>query len=344
MFETGQLVRLAGEIDPVTIDDAVSHGDEGWTLHVADAGGNRTVDLTDREAAEVEVLPGNGASPTQGPGPGQERLADHGVPALGGPGHDLGSEDTAQFGDERTPVESTAASAEEGSEPGRAAAGAPPSRRSRPRRSRRLWSIAILGLVIAGVVAAVVLATRPRERKVMDNFNVERPSLSGSRPTIGAPHTTWAVPSGSFAVTGGYAVAPDPGSTSIATIDVGSPVRSVRADLGAVANGAGIVFRYQDPSNYWSLSAGVPYGTWGISKTLGGFTSYVGNTGLTLDPAGGTVEVRLTDTLIKVLLGGKERQVVFDESLNRATKAGLYAYPTDAGTTRWRRFTVVGRP
>ncbi len=339
MFESGQRVRLAGERDPVVIDEVARAGERGWTLFVADPLGKRQIDLTNREAGEVEVLPVADAAP------GDATLGDSGSsPAVTTVGADtVPGEKVSSIAAPTMVVEAT--------EAGARAVDAPPrsgSEHPEPRRSRRtLWVVlaATLGLVaVAGVVAAVLVVSRPKPRSVYDSFSGQRTSLSGSRPTSGAHGVLWAVPVGSFSVANNAAIADSTASTSIATIDVGSPVRSVRGDLDSVGNGGGFVFRYQDPSNFWSLTAATPYGTWNVYKTIAGSTSYVANTGLTLDPSGGMVEVRSAPDLIQVFVGGTRQQVIFDPALNAATQAGLIASPTAQGTTRWRDITVTGAP
>ena len=198
----------------------------------------------------------------------------------------------------------------------------------------------IVSLVAATVIVVVVKG--PRATSVKDQFSDIRASLDGSHPT-GGGEAKWKVASGAFAINDNAAFAPATGIVSIATIHVEKHLTAVRVEVSPVGDGSGIVFRYVDPQDYWSLTAAASYGTWNISRVVHGERQFVGNTGLGLNRAGSTIAIEITDQFIRVLIDGVQRQVVFDSALKSGAGAGLIAASEDDGATRWRKFQITGR-
>lgn len=209
-------------------------------------------------------------------------------------------------------------------------------------RARRSGVIAaaVLGvLVVAGVVIGA-LATGDSEEggapATFDGFDGSG-ALDGRVTPEGL---TWTVPVGAFEVDEGT-VAADDGVVSIAVLDIDRPLQRVDAEFDDVADAAGIVFRYRDQANYWSIVAAERFGTWNVNKVVQGEVSFMGNTGVGLSPEG-TLEVRLSGPTIRVLVNRQERTALVDGDLQTASGAGLISSDDSAGA-EWSAFGVLGQ-
>ena len=136
---------------------------------------------------------------------------------------------------------------------------------------------------------------------------------------------------------------PDPkAGGALATVKMEGTVTRVTGKLEAVASGSGLVFRYADPQNYWSITASVPYDTWNLSETVGGITNYVANTGsYSLHPKATTVEVRLNGSNIVVVIDGTVAQRLTINDLRQANGVGMVATASDRTRTRWTSLTAT---
>jgi hypothetical protein len=98
-------------------------------------------------------------------------------------------------------------------------------------------------------------------------------------PPGGGP--AWRIEAGTWEVADGQAAATGSGGDrSLAVVRLPGGEGAVQLTLSHVANGAGVVFRYRDRRDYWSVSAVPFYATWAITKTVGGRSTLVANTGL----------------------------------------------------------------
>jgi len=155
------------------------------------------------------------------------------------------------------------------------------------------------------------------------------PSSLGAVPE-GPP---WRAEAGTWGVVAGQAAVTTPAQGhSLAVVPLGGGDGTVQVRLAKVVNGAGIVFRYQDPLNYWAVVAVPYYATWAVSKTVGGHTSGMGSTGLSAVQDGTTVAVRLVGGTIDVAVEGQVRRTVADADLRRAPSVGMVA-PAGTGAS-----------
>lgn len=88
----------------------------------------------------------------------------------------------------------------------------------------------------------------------------------GALPS-GAP---WVVQSGSWAIRSGEAVVaqPEPERRNTVFVATGYPDPQAQVRLTTVANGAGMVFRYQGECNFWAVYAVPEYATWNVEKVI----------------------------------------------------------------------------
>ncbi|MBW3641301.1 MAG: hypothetical protein KY447_00140 [Actinobacteria bacterium] len=169
------------------------------------------------------------------------------------------------------------------------------------------------------------------------------------------PNTLGAVPSGpawsnatgTWGIAGeqAYVASPSTGRNH-AVVDLGQPGGAVEVKLNRLTEGAGLVFRFQDPENYWAVVAAPSYATWAVVKVVEGNEEVVGNTGLSPIANGTTIGVRMNDTTIEIVLDHRVVTNIADETLRAASNAGLTAQSmpgVDAASARFDDF-VLGLP
>ena len=122
---------------------------------------------------------------------------------------------------------------------------------------------------------------------------------------------------------------------------MGSGDGRIRFVMSAPGNKSGIVFRFKDDKNYWTLEAVPGLATWNIRRTVDGAAQGVGNVGVSPTGAGTTVEVFLRGDTMDFYVNDVYRTTVVDGSLADGTKAGLAG---DANATaRWSLFAAAPR-
>lgn len=126
---------------------------------------------------------------------------------------------------------------------------------------------------------------------------------------------------------------------NIAVLDLSPGPSAVEVRMAHAAQGAGLVFRYQDPQDYWAVLDVPAYATWSIIKVTKGRATGAGDTGLSPVGDGTTIGVRLLGPRIQVALGTKVVRTIVDPSLDRAGMAGLIA---EGGAATAARFSDFG--
>ena len=112
------------------------------------------------------------------------------------------------------------------------------------------------------------------------------------------------------------------------------------ATLPVVESGAGLVFRYRDPANYWAVLPDVATGTWSVYKTIDGATELVDE--VSASTANGvTITVIQGPVKVRILVEGEDVLLVNDVALARQLQGGLIAPADSDGTARWDRFLVM---
>jgi hypothetical protein len=110
--------------------------------------------------------------------------------------------------------------------------------------------------------------------------------------------------------------------------------------MTVVEDGAGLVFRYQDPSNYWSVTANPSVGTWSVNRVIEGQAEVVGE--LAGSTASGTVvSVTQNGSTIRVLLDGQEALSLIDAALGDRLQGGFIAPPGGTHAARWDRYLLM---
>lgn len=127
---------------------------------------------------------------------------------------------------------------------------------------------------------------------------------------------------------------------SIAVLPGAEGAGLVEVTMPVVEGGAGLVFRYAGPANYWSIVADPTSGTWSVFKTIEGETDLVSDITASTDD-GVTVSTIQQDQGLRILIDGEDVLLIEDRALGEALRGGLIASPDGEGAARWDRFLVM---
>ena len=115
-----------------------------------------------------------------------------------------------------------------------------------------------------------------------------------------------------------------PGSRpTMATVDIGRSDGWIQVSGTTVPDGFALVFRYQDPSNYWRLTAVPGYATWNVFKVVKGSETRVDSIGLANYGNPTTAAVRLKGNAMTFFVDGRETKTFKDPALMKAHRAGI---------------------
>ncbi len=175
----------------------------------------------------------------------------------------------------------------------------------------------------------------------IDQF--DRPDSATSMGDF-APGRPWSADAGTCGIERGGAdlvETSDLRNHPVINLDQGDGGAQVRLDK--VVNGAGLVFRYVGPYNYWAVVAVPDVATWNIIKVVEGDQEVIGNTGQSPTADGSTVGVRLRGDTVDVIVNGRVRKTIVDDFQVDAGKVGITARGPDSGDARFDDF-VAGLP
>lgn len=177
------------------------------------------------------------------------------------------------------------------------------------------------------------------EPMVIDTFDrSDDPSDLGSAGTGQDWETvagTWGIDDDSAVTSGGEGPRP-----SLAVVPEGTGDGLTEVTMTVVEEGAGLVFRYLDPENYWSVTANPGVGSWSVNRVIDGETEAVGEApGPTED--GITVSVTQDGSTVRILLEGDEYLSFTDGALSEQLQGGIIASAGTTGDARWDRFLVM---
>ena len=167
-----------------------------------------------------------------------------------------------------------------------------------------------------------------------------------SATTMGdfAPSRPWSADAGTWGIDSGEAYLVEGGEfRNHSVIGLGQGDGGAQVRLDKVVNGAGLVFRYVGPYNYWAVVAVPDVATWNIIKVVDGDQEVIGNTGQSPTADGSTVGVRLRGDTIDVIINGRIRKTIVDDFQVDAGKVGVTARGPDSGDARFDDF-VAGLP
>jgi hypothetical protein len=155
---------------------------------------------------------------------------------------------------------------------------------------------------------------------IAESFDGNPGSLDG-RAVASTGDLTWKVISGSFQVDSGVVTAKvSSGDHALAVLSGISRIDSFAMGFNTTAADSGLVFRYQDDRNYWSLVASPKYGTWLVDRVVDGKASRIANSGFS---SGSNIEVVLVGGTIQLWVEDLLKTTIRDATLSDATGIGI---------------------
>ncbi len=154
----------------------------------------------------------------------------------------------------------------------------------------------------------------------------------------------WEIPTGgTWATQGGHAMVVTPnktgGNKTLALIDLQSASGAVTVDVGKIAAGWGIVFRYKSPLNYWMIQAAPKFSSYNLVKVEGGKASSIGSTGVSKFDPGTSVGVTFVGNNVTILVNGTPA-FTSKNAPGGGTKVGLILADPGGTASQWGPFTA----
>jgi hypothetical protein len=237
--------------------------------------------------------------------------------------------------------------------------------RSARRRAAGAAGLAKIPIVIAGLVVVVVLVvvlvivTGNDDDPTATEAGEEEPAGSGAARGLmvdtfpeagGTPLETtdsghsWYVVSGEWTVSDGAAsvTPPDGMGAAVIVVDPRQDNGTFTVTLSRVTSGAGIVFRYAGPRNFWYVSAAPQAATWRVVQVVDGEEIEVETLGVAPVGDGTTIGVVLEEGEVTIVVNGEPRSTIEDESLESGSRVGLIARGPGGSDARWSHVVFVG--
>lgn len=204
-------------------------------------------------------------------------------------------------------------------------------------------ALLIIGTVLATIAltkADPVTAVKPIRGTLVDTFSNTEGEDGAGRTDNGRP---WRIVSGDWQIRKGELAvsAPEKAGASIVVADVGSPNFSIRVEVAKVVSGAGLVFRYAGPNNFWSLTAAPKSATWTLTKYSQGQASVPIKLGTAHVRDGTTITVNASGGQITIYVDDVEIKTINDEASKDATQLGLIASGPDRERVRFDDFVAI---
>lgn len=142
--------------------------------------------------------------------------------------------------------------------------------------------------------------------------------------------TAWSSVVGRWGTLGNQAYLFDTGEgRNLAVTDQSQGDGAVGVLVAKVLDGAGLVFRYRGPADYWAVIAVPSYASWAVIKVAGGAEERVANIGPSPTADGTSVAVRMAGNRIDVILDDVLVKTIIDPAMENGetAKAGLTVQP-----------------
>ena len=223
------------------------------------------------------------------------------------------------------------------------------------RRRRRLLVVAgaVLGLGVVVALVGILAAIRDdggdtatdaagTDGVPTDDFNRR---TSFSEVGVAANGDSWSPVAGVWGIDAAQVFLVEPsldGSRNLLVLDVGSPDGELAVVFARVRKGAGLLFRYESPQDYWILAPSPDFGTWAVQRWVDGELDFNENIGLAHSDDGTRAFVRLDGPTLEVQIDDLE-PVTFDIGASDATGAGFSALGEGVSQARWDDFFALPR-
>ncbi|MDQ2724089.1 MAG: hypothetical protein M3Y36_01115 [Actinomycetota bacterium] len=127
----------------------------------------------------------------------------------------------------------------------------------------------------------------------------------------------------------------------LAVVALGQPLASAQVRVVAMVAGAGLVFAYQDPGNYWVVQAEPSYGTWNVVQVQEGNRHSLGNIGEVSAASGTVVSATISGNQVAIAIDGRMVRTLTRPSPVAGLGAGIMASGPDATGARFTDFAVA---
>jgi hypothetical protein len=216
--------------------------------------------------------------------------------------------------------------------------------------------------IAALVVVAVFIVERDNDEDPTGRDEVvqeeERSSLGGARGLVvdtfpedeGTPLEVtdsghpWFVVSGEWTVRDAAAsVAPPEGmGAAVIVVDPRQDHGTFTVTLSRVTSGAGVVFRYAGPRNFWYVSAAPQAATWRVVRVVDGEETEVETLGVVPVGDGTTIGVVLEEGKVTIVVNGEPRSTIEDNLFSSEARVGLIAKGGGGSEARWSHVVYIG--
>jgi hypothetical protein len=220
-----------------------------------------------------------------------------------------------------------------------------------PRRWHRFAGIGLVAVAVVLVVAVVIAWFQDRDNhypgfhneaemselvsRVLAPTNAKVDAFTHDGPLRAVGPWPWkAAVGGAWVSSGGFAHAPSSGGVTV--VDPGRAQVIAQVDVFAPVGGAGLVFRWKDAADHFSIEVSPHRSAWQLVRTVHGERTVLRT--VPVNPQGTDVRVILSGDHIEMDVNGAPRFIGRDDALLGATPVGLTA-PT--GGTEFAQFAVL---
>ena len=114
----------------------------------------------------------------------------------------------------------------------------------------------------------------------------------------------------------------------------------VEVTLTTMAEGAGLMVRYEDPQNWWGVVARPSTGRWSVVQTVDGEPVPIAEFEAPTED-GTTISVTQNGVVLRVLIDGVEHATAGIDPIEPPFQSGLIAVGPDAHEARWDRYLIL---
>jgi hypothetical protein len=153
----------------------------------------------------------------------------------------------------------------------------------------------------------------------------------------------WQVEGGTWTIIEGQAAATGhEGFATFATVDGGTGDGTAEVKVRKLYDGAGLVFRYEDPDNFWAVLAVPDYSNWHVLRVVDG-DGALEPVEIILGPTADDtrVAVRASGDRIEVIINGEVKATIDDGALADATRWGIAMKGPDTQSARFDDFVFA---
>ena len=168
---------------------------------------------------------------------------------------------------------------------------------------------------------AVTAAIPVTAERILDDF--ERPD--GVLGDDESADPSWSVLGPELMITSGRVVSDGSDQSSLAVTETGWADVSLGLVVDDAPAGSGLLFRFVDLNNHWSLVAAPDFATWNLVLTVDGETTQSLATGLSSNTSGTRLAVLAQGPEIRVFVNGQPVGSMVDPTFQTATAAGILA-------------------